>query len=149
MNKIQNLLLLLGVIAFCFNGKALQPEKRNYDQPEKINILVLTEQGGQHESFTGAALQWLAAEKVKLNIEWTEINNTKPINDEYLKQFELIIQLDYPPYSWTKEAENAFIDYIDEGLGWLGRVSSCHAAGRIRRLPDVELVLRIYGKHPV
>jgi hypothetical protein len=95
VKKIRNLFLLLTLILNSFYTTAAQPKK--------ISILVLTERGGQHESFTTAALQWLGEEKEKLNIEWTEINNTKPISEEYLNQFELIIQLDYPPYSWTKD----------------------------------------------
>lgn len=87
----------------------------------KTNVLILTERGGQHGSFTAAALNWLENEKNNLNISFTEINHTKPVNGDYLKQFQLILQLDYPPYSWTKEAEKAFVQYIDEGLGgWVG-----------------------------
>ncbi|HLO61086.1 MAG TPA: ThuA domain-containing protein [Bacteroidales bacterium] len=84
-------------------------------------ILVLTERGGQHGGFTDAALKWLTEKSKELNVEFTEINATKEINDEYLSGFKLIIQLDYPPYSWTRDAEKAFIRYIDEGRGgWIG-----------------------------
>lgn len=84
-------------------------------------ILVLTERGGQHGGFTDAALKWLAEKSGELNFEFTEINSTKEVNDEYLSKFKLIIQLDYPPYAWTKDAERAFIRYIDEGRGgWIG-----------------------------
>ncbi|HRX12555.1 MAG TPA: ThuA domain-containing protein [Draconibacterium sp.] len=113
MKKTQFLFIFFGFIFSCFGSLAIQPEK--------INILVLTERGGQHESFVKAAFQWLTHEKEKLNIEWTEINNTKPVNESYLKQFELIIQLDFPPYTWTQDAEKAFISYIEEGRGgWIG-----------------------------
>ena len=52
----------------------------------------------------------------------TEINNAQPITKEFLKAFSLIIQLDFPPYTWPKEAEEAFIEYIDKGGqgGWIG-----------------------------
>ena len=84
-------------------------------------VLVLTERGGQHGGFTDAGLQWLNEESEKLNFEVTEINNTKPITEEYLKQFHLIIQLDFPPYTWSNEAQEAFINYIDKGYGgWIG-----------------------------
>jgi type 1 glutamine amidotransferase len=120
MKKLHILLLLFGLM-FSLKSPAVQPVKKNIIQSEKINILVLTEPGGQHESFTAAALLWLDTEKEKLNISFTEINNTKPVTAEYLRQFQLILQLDYPPYSWTKEAEKAFIEYIDKGLGgWVG-----------------------------
>ena len=84
-------------------------------------VLVLTERGGQHGGFTDAGLQWLAKESKDLNFEITEINNTKPITEEYLKQFHLIIQLDFPPYTWSDEAREAFTNYIDKGYGsWIG-----------------------------
>ncbi len=84
-------------------------------------VLVLTERGGQHGGFTDAGLQWLAGESKELNFEITEINNARPITEEYLKQFHLIIQLDFPPYTWSSEAQAAFTDYIDKGYGsWIG-----------------------------
>lgn len=84
-------------------------------------VLVLTERGGQHGGFTDAAIKWLDGKSKELNFEITEINNTKNINEEFLSQFKLIIQLDFPPYTWTKDAERAFISYIDEGKGgWIG-----------------------------
>lgn len=34
---------------------------------------------------------------------------------------DLVIQLDFPPYTWPKEAEQNFVDYINEGRGgWIG-----------------------------
>lgn len=89
------------------------------DAPYKV--LVLTERGGQHGGFTDAGLQWLTEEGKKLNFEITEINNTKPITEEYLAQFPLIVQLDFIPYTWSETAQNAFIKYIEEGRGgWVG-----------------------------
>ncbi|MDH6304906.1 type 1 glutamine amidotransferase [Parabacteroides sp. PF5-5] len=86
-----------------------------------FNILVLTERGGQHGGFTDAGLKWLEEQKSILNFELTEINNTKLINEEFLSKYQVVIQLDYPPYTWTAEAEKAFINYIDKGLGgWVG-----------------------------
>lgn len=114
--KIIRMLLLLLVAFPAISGQAT-PVKHT----QKINILILTERGGQHESFTAAALHWLETEKKNLDISFTEINNTKPVTEEYLGQSQLILQLDYPPYSWTKEAETAFVNYIDKGLGgWIG-----------------------------
>lgn len=86
-----------------------------------FNVLVLTERGGQHGPFTDAALQWLETQSKADNFTVTEINNTDKINHEYLSGYDVIIQLDYPPYRWTKDAEEAFIRYIEEGSGgWVG-----------------------------
>jgi len=88
---------------------------------ENFRVLVLTERGGQHGSFTDQALKWLGETSEKNNFTFLEINNTKLIDQEFLSQYKVIIQLDYPPYTWTKEAEVAFIDYIEKGKGgWVG-----------------------------
>lgn len=84
-------------------------------------VLVLTERGGQHGGFTDAGMQWLAQESEALNFEMTEINHAKPITEEFLNRFHLVIQLDFPPYTWSDEAQQAFIKYIEEGRGgWIG-----------------------------
>jgi type 1 glutamine amidotransferase len=110
MKKIRLLLLcFLTAIVFC-NCNA-----------GTLKLLVLTERGGQHGGFTDAALEWLKEQSVTMQFEYIEINDTKQINDKFLSQINAIIQLDYPPYTWTKEAERAFMKYIDEGLGgWVG-----------------------------
>lgn len=88
---------------------------------DRIKVLVLSEGGGQHGPFTRQAMQWLRQRQDSLGIAVTEINNTRPINKQYLSQFQLIIQLDYPPYNWTDEAMAAFQQYIDRGRGgWVG-----------------------------
>lgn len=85
------------------------------------NVLILTERGGQHGPFTDAAIEWLADLSAREGFSLTEIHNTAPINREYLKGFDLIIQLDFPPYTWTDAAQEAFIEYIEQGLGaWIG-----------------------------
>jgi type 1 glutamine amidotransferase len=90
-------------------------------QESGFNILVLTERGGQHGGFTDAGLKWLAEQSAVLNFELTELNTTDRINEEFLSDYQLIIQLDYPPYHWTEDAQRAFRQYIDEGLGgWIG-----------------------------
>lgn len=87
----------------------------------QTKVLVLTERGGQHASFTDTALEWLKKTGEKDGFQIEEINNPKKITKEYLAQFKTIIQLDYPPYTWSKEAEDAFIDYIEKGKGgWVG-----------------------------
>lgn len=90
-------------------------------KPHKAKVLVLTERGGQHGTFTDAGLKWLADEGRSMGFSITEINNAQPITDAYLAEFSLMIQLDFPPYTWPREAEDAFIRYIDEGRGaWIG-----------------------------
>ena len=87
----------------------------------KTEVLVLTERGGQHGSFTDAGLAWLEKTGNEMGFQITEINSTSPITKEYLDRFDLIVQLDFPPYTWTDEAAKAFIEYIEKGKGgWIG-----------------------------
>jgi type 1 glutamine amidotransferase len=87
----------------------------------KFKVLVLTERGGQHGGFTDAGLKWLKEKSVEMNFELTEINGTQPINENYLRQYQVFIQLDYPPYNWTETSQKAFMRYMDEGWGgWIG-----------------------------
>ena len=84
-------------------------------------VLVITERGGQHESFAAAGLEWLNETGKEMGFTVTEINSTEPIDKEYLDRFDLIVQLDFPPYTWTDTAAEAFISYIEDGKGgWIG-----------------------------
>ncbi len=88
---------------------------------DPYKVLVLTERGGQHGPFTDAGIEWLEEQQSLLGFEIVEINDTRNIDEAFLSQFRLVIQLDYPPYTWTPEAERAFVDYIDNGRGgWVG-----------------------------
>ena len=118
---------LLGGMYWDYSGDNEQGDLRRtvaenlLGKPHKAKVLVLTERGGQHGGFTDAGLRWLAAEGVKGNFSITEINNGRNITEAYLSQFSLVIQLDFPPYTWPKEAEDAFVKYIEEGRGgWIG-----------------------------
>ena len=118
---------LLGGMYWDYSGDNEQGDLRRtvaenlLGKPHKAKVLVLTERGGQHGGFTDAGLRWLAAEGVKGNFSITEINNARNITEAYLSQFCLVIQLDFPPYTWPKEAEDAFVKYIEEGRGgWIG-----------------------------
>lgn len=118
---------LLGGMYWDYSGDNEQGDLRRtvaenlLGKPHKAKVLVLTERGGQHGGFTDAGLRWLAAEGAKGNFSITEINNARNITEAYLSQFSLVIQLDFPLYTWPKEAEDAFVKYIEEGRGgWIG-----------------------------
>ncbi len=118
---------LLGGMYWDYSGDNEQGDLRRtvaenlLGKPHKAKVLVLTERGGPHGGFTDAGLKWLAAEGAKGNFSITEINNARNITEAYLSQFSLVIQLDFPPYTWPKEAEDAFVKYIEEGRGgWIG-----------------------------
>lgn len=85
-------------------------------------VLVITEGQGQHKAFSDAALHWLIEESKVHNFTLQVVSNTRLMeNKEELKRMDLIIQLDFPPYTWSKEAEKNFMEYMHEGQsGWIG-----------------------------
>lgn len=125
MKRLYLMLLIAMTIVSC-NTKGSQttsenPETKPTANTNPFKALVLTERGGQHGSFTDASFKWLDTFSKENNFEYTEIHNTDKINEEFLSQYQVIIQLDFPPYTWTKEAESAFVKYIEEGKGgWVG-----------------------------
>lgn len=87
----------------------------------KFKVLVLTERGDDHEGFVVAALDWLKANAGEKNFELNVINHANDINETFLSNYKVIIQLNYPPYRWDEKAMVCFVKYIEEGSGgWVG-----------------------------
>ncbi len=84
-------------------------------------VLVLSEGGGQHGPFTQAAMEWLHKQGREKNFAITEIRRADPVSERFLSDYDLIIQLDFPPYTWPDYSQDAFVKYIEEGRGsWIG-----------------------------
>lgn len=90
-------------------------------KPNKPKALVLNEGGGQHGPFTAKAMEWLRGYAAANGFAITELRNANPITAGFLDSYAVVIQLDFPPYTWPEAAEKAFESYIDEGKGgWVG-----------------------------
>lgn len=86
-----------------------------------FHVIALAEHGGIHRPYVDAAKVWLAKEAAQDNFTIDYIENTDKINDKFLSQYQLFIQLNYPPYMWTPAAKKAFKKYIEKGEGgWIG-----------------------------
>ncbi|MCC8407531.1 ThuA domain-containing protein [Mucilaginibacter sp. UR6-1] len=86
-----------------------------------ISILAVYENGGHHVAYSTAAKTWLDKLAADSNYTVDYLNSPKTFTNKLLKKYNLIIQLDYPPYGWGKTAEQAFRKYITEGRGgWIG-----------------------------
>ena len=120
MKRICSLILLL--LIFCVSIEAKGEQKRR--------VLAISEQGTPHQGFCDAAKKWLDANSARLNIEVTYIADLSHVKKGYLDKYNLILQLNYPPYSppqaWSKEAAADFEKYIDEGKG--GYIGFHHAS---------------------
>ena len=89
-------------------------------------VLVLAERGGLHEGFTAAGLQWLEDNRERFNIELTVLNSAKEIKKGEIPTYHLILQLNYPPYAWSNEAQQDMQQYIDRSQG--GYIGFHHAS---------------------
>lgn len=87
----------------------------------KFKVLALAENGGHHIQYSTRAKVWLNQLAVDSSFAIDYIQNTDAIDETYLNQYQLFIQLDYPPYGWKEKASQAFIKYIEQGKGgWIG-----------------------------
>src|ERR1700761_1388006 len=74
----------------------------------KFKVIAIAEKGGIHKPFVDAAKGWLAQEAIADGFTVDYIENTDKIDDAFLSQYKLFIQLNFPPYAWTPTAMAAF-----------------------------------------
>lgn len=107
------LYLILCSIHFCSYGQLTS-------QP-KFRALALYENGGHHVEYSKAARQWLNQLAIDSNFTVDYIQKPNQLTPAVLSRYQLFIQLDYPPYGWGQQAEQAFQQYIAQGKGgWIG-----------------------------
>ena len=91
------------------------------NQLPKFRVIAIAEKGGIHKPFVDAAKVWLQQEAAADGFSIDYIEDTQKIDDKFLSQYQLFIQLNYPPYAWTPTAMAAFEKYIEQGKGgWIG-----------------------------
>jgi len=88
----------------------------------KFRVIALAERGGLHKPFVDTAKLWLNQLAKDSGFAVDYIENTAKINEAFLSQYKVFIQLNYPPYMWTDIAAAAFEKFINEGkgMGWIG-----------------------------
>ncbi len=110
MKKI-TLLLVFCLVCICA-ARAQQP---------RFKVLALYENGGHHIEYSKVAKVWLDKLAADSNFSIDYIQNTDKIDEAFLSNYQLFIQLDYPPYAWKEQAVTAFQNYIEQGKGgWIG-----------------------------
>jgi len=116
MQKIRFLFILLFVFG-CIHSLFSQQSVK----PPRFKVLALAENGGHHIRYTQAAKVWLNKLAADSSFTIDYIETSVPVNEKFLSQYQLFIQLDFPPYTWSEESMKAFIDYIEKGKGgWIG-----------------------------
>jgi len=103
-------------------GLCLMINDHSFAQTKPVfKVLAIAESGGHHIQYSKAARVWLDKLAKESNFTIDYIENTAKINEALLSQYQLFIQLDFPPYAWTPAAGAAFEKYINEGKGgWIG-----------------------------
>jgi type 1 glutamine amidotransferase len=87
----------------------------------KFRILAIAENGGHHIKYSTAAKVWLNKLAADSSFSIDYLQNANTITDSLLGNYQLFIQLDYPPYGWPEKAVTAFQEYIAKGKGgWIG-----------------------------
>lgn len=87
----------------------------------RFKVIALYENGGHHIEYSKVAKVWLDKLAADSNFSIDYITNTDKINDAFLSQYQVFLQLDYAPYAWKPDAVQAFQKYIDQGKGgWIG-----------------------------
>src|SRR5882762_5303694 len=94
------------------------PAKTN---TSRFRVLAIAESGGHHILYSQRARIWLnqLARDSAFTIDYIEKPDS--IDEAFLSRYELFIQLDFPPYMWSKKSMEAFQKYIEQGRGgWIG-----------------------------
>ncbi|SHL45228.1 hypothetical protein SAMN05444266_103380 [Chitinophaga jiangningensis] len=92
-----------------------------FAQSPAKKVLVLYENGGHHLAFSKRAMPWLDSVAAARHWQLDYSTTAAVINDSSLQHYQLVLQLDYPPYSWPDAAVKAFESYIRQGKGgWVG-----------------------------
>jgi type 1 glutamine amidotransferase len=90
-------------------------------QKPRFKVIALYENGGHHIEYSKVAKVWLDKLAADSNFSIDYIQNTDKIDEAFLSNYQLFIQLDYPPYAWKEKAVTAFQNYIEQGRGgWIG-----------------------------
>jgi type 1 glutamine amidotransferase len=105
------LVLCLAFVTVTISAQKVKPFK----------VLALYENGGHHVEYSKRATVWLNKLALQKGFTIDYIQNTDKIDDIFLSNYQLFIQLDYAPYAWKEKATKAFEKYINEGRGgWIG-----------------------------
>lgn len=111
--------LLLSIFFVCLLQTAVCAQSK--PGAHKFNVLAIYENGGHHLPFSMEAKKWLDRLSIDSNFTIHYIQNTDKLDSITLSQYQLFLQLDYPPYGWKEKAADALEESIEKGqIGWVG-----------------------------
>lgn len=84
-------------------------------------VLVIAELGGQHAEFTQKGLRWLHQQAEIQHFNVREINDCRELKAGEIADYDLVVQLNYPPYVWSDASVKDFEKAVDDGkVAWIG-----------------------------
>ena len=115
--------MMLGAKSMMLGAKSVVQETERTEQEAKArqHVLVLAERGGQHEAFTQTGLQWLRQQADTLGFDMTMVADCHRLKAGDIGGYDLVVQLNYPPYAWNEAAAREFEQAVDSGtVAWVG-----------------------------
>ncbi|MBD2702017.1 ThuA domain-containing protein [Spirosoma sp. BT702] len=110
-----------GCVTFCLLLLAINRPIFGQTKQPHFRVVAMAEPASMHAPFVAAAKVWLGKLATENGFTVDYIENAESINATFLSNYQLFIQLDYPPYRWSDTAKTAFQQYITEGKGgWVG-----------------------------
>ena len=111
--------LLLLIISLCIiNATELHAQSKT--PANRFKVLAIYENGGHHLAFSMEAKKWLEQLSIDSSFSIDYIQHTDKLDSTVLSQYQLFLQLDYPPYGWKEKAAHALEESINKGrIGWV------------------------------
>ncbi|HTE32341.1 MAG TPA: ThuA domain-containing protein [Chryseolinea sp.] len=117
---MHRLVTLLSIALCAFTVRVPSPTSHGTAKP-RFKVLALAEKGGHHIKYTQAARVWLDKLASNNNFSVDYIENSTPIDETFLEQYQVFVQLDFPPYTWSDQSKQAFERFMQRGKGgWIG-----------------------------
>ena len=78
-----------------------------------------------HNDFNREALDWFPQQAQSHGFEFDSSNDFGNLNADYLSDVQVVLFLNARPWDW--EPQQAFIDYVNNGGGWMGFHATAYA----------------------
>ena len=106
--------LVMLCLLFCFFINAIAQKNATF----KVIAFFTGKNDQAHISYVQEANKWFPAMAAKYNFSYDTTTNWNNMNDEFLKQYQVVIFLDTRPDVPAQRA--AFEKYMENGGGWMG-----------------------------
>ncbi len=90
-------------------------------QNPRFRMLVIAEYDKNHAPFVEQAKPWLNQLALDSGFSVDYIGDATTLGRAMLSKYQVVFQMNFPPYRWSDSAKVAFQQYIEDGRGgWVG-----------------------------